>query len=637
MYQCTSSAGAKLDLALVLGTGVYSITKKGKKYQKGSPLSKMKNTIVFILVITIAFYCALCLFIESGNVKAEKGSPLWDMASHGFAGVRIYRGLISFDPISLLVETSRQSYWPFVHSYLLAISYIFGGPTFTTATIVSVLAYFFVILLLFVIGKQISNSNFVGGFAAFLGLTSPMYMIFSSLIMLEIFGSLFILATFYFYFRAFDNDRPLNIILSGVFLTVTFFTKYNYGILLIFSILLIEYLRSTPSYKVKMRNLFLARLRIDNLKRPWSIFVSIYLLAIIATIIVKYPRFVGSIKNMLYILVFISTIRFLTLKKENKINIALIKENPRIYTLIKTTFLPILFWFLIPFHNKFAGFLSFLITGDFPSVNMFSFENFLYYFKVIKNQFTLTSSIFILLVVLFILSFTIHKANSTKIKALQIFFIVHILANMIHFNKIDRYIFTALPALWLVSSACFFYLISRVKLIRGKPLYQWIICVLIIYFLIPGFNKNFYSYFNEHYRYYFADNEVLSIAYKIAEETKYSKRIHILGTFNELSPSLLSWVVFLKQNPKMPGIYFDKLPKTEKEFNTTNGEVVVCIKLEESSFSYNKDYIKHNKWKIRFVEDIENNTKYLLNFEQYYPKQGIFVKIYNRTKKCSQQ
>lgn len=588
-------------------------------------MKKYIDILIFIIVIGIIFYFCVNLFNITFNLRADKSTPLCDMAQLGFSGARVYGSLKALNPVAFLAALIRQSFWPFIHSCLLSVAFLFGGLSFNTATVVSNISYFFVMVLLFIAGKQVSNSSLAGILAVFLGLTSPMYMIYSSLIMLEIFGVLFILMTFCVYFKSLEDNNIKYLNITAVLLVITFFTKYNYGVLLAITVFLAEYYRSDKSYRIKLKNIFLSKIKIENIRKPWNIFIILFSLLII-TVLIDSRHFPGNIKNQLYLFFLMGVIRFLWLRKKGRTNMAVIRENLRMHNLLQITSIPIIIWFLIPFNNKFDGFIKFFITYSAKAASLIDFNNLLFFVNVIKNNYTQTNLVFFIMIILFAVSFFNSKTTDVKIRILQFFFIMHFLVNTLHHNKIDRYIFTALPALWIVSSVCFTGLINKLKPIKNSLLLQWMIVLAVIVLLLTGF-KDVYGFLKNNYTNNFADNEISLIASDIGERTKDSKCIRVIGDFIQLSSGLISWNVFIKHGLQMPKIFFNRLPKDNAKKNCA--ESVVSIELGKNSRYFNDDYrLCHNN--ISLSDYVKSNQRYKLDSKDDFPGQDIAVSFYTR-------
>jgi hypothetical protein len=167
-------------------------------YSKGNML-----TMVIILLITVV----ACIWLYTVYLTQTSGLVLWDMAEHGFWGVKIANDIENFDIKSLFIHTHEQRLWPFVHSYLLAGFFLLFGSSVDTATVLSICGFALLIFFLALTSLNLSKKDgwFVGILACFFALTSNLYLIFSVLIMLEIFGALFTVIGLFLYFKAIES------------------------------------------------------------------------------------------------------------------------------------------------------------------------------------------------------------------------------------------------------------------------------------------------------------------------------------------------------------------------------------------------------------------------------------------------
>src|SRR5258705_13654001 len=67
--------------------------------------------------------------------------PGWDEACHCLWGLLIADDLVHARFVGILVDTSRQVYWPPLHSWYLALAFIVFGPSTVLARSSSLLAF----------------------------------------------------------------------------------------------------------------------------------------------------------------------------------------------------------------------------------------------------------------------------------------------------------------------------------------------------------------------------------------------------------------------------------------------------------------------------------------------------------------
>jgi hypothetical protein len=74
-------------------------------------------------------------------ILQERGEFGWDPAQHTLWGLLIYQDIVGGKWISFLIDTYRQVYWPFLQSWLIALSMLSFGPTAVASRLVSLIAY----------------------------------------------------------------------------------------------------------------------------------------------------------------------------------------------------------------------------------------------------------------------------------------------------------------------------------------------------------------------------------------------------------------------------------------------------------------------------------------------------------------
>ena len=160
----------------------------------------------------------------------------WDEASHSLKGLLIAHDFKSGDWVSLLYDTYRQVYWPPLHSWLTAISFLVSGPSAISARCVSLIFFLLTALVIYVAALQFGQprKEVAATVATLLFLTSPPVILSSAQAMLEIPG-LFCLSLsvlIHTWLNA-KTRSPSAHMWLGVAIVLTYFTKTNYGILLI--------------------------------------------------------------------------------------------------------------------------------------------------------------------------------------------------------------------------------------------------------------------------------------------------------------------------------------------------------------------------------------------------------------------
>jgi hypothetical protein len=174
------------------------------------------------------------------KILLSKGELAWDAAHHSLWGMIIYSDILQRNWLSFIFDTYRQVYWPFIHSWLLSISMLFLGPSEVSVRLVSLAAYSLTAIFLGLILYRADSGNYFISIFITLGLwlTSVEFIkafateaLIESSVILMTSISIFIMA------NAFKMRSRNSSIFAGLFSMLTYFTKTDYGLILILSYL----------------------------------------------------------------------------------------------------------------------------------------------------------------------------------------------------------------------------------------------------------------------------------------------------------------------------------------------------------------------------------------------------------------
>jgi 4-amino-4-deoxy-L-arabinose transferase-like glycosyltransferase len=190
-------------------------------------------------VVLAALVTALLLFVY--QVRSS-GALDWDQSAHALHGLLIASDARSGDLLAVLLDSYKQVYWPFLHSWLTAIAFLVVGPGTVPARSVSLVCFVLLVVAVFLAGRAMSGGPAVaerdgetcGLIAAVLTLTSPPLLGFATNVMLEVPALAAFVATLYARFALRQRSaRPPAYWLLGAMVMITYFLKANYGLLLL--------------------------------------------------------------------------------------------------------------------------------------------------------------------------------------------------------------------------------------------------------------------------------------------------------------------------------------------------------------------------------------------------------------------
>ena len=201
--------------------------------------SSRRPILAFLVLLSL---CACqCAFVFV-RLLVPRGDPGWDAAHHSMLGLMMYSDIMHQRWISFAFDTYRQVYWPFLHSWFLAVSMVIFGPTLAAARGVSLMAYALSAVLLGLLGyRLVPERSFLRGIVAvWLWLTAAGFVqAFAVEALTESLAIAMTLASLLALERACANKSGRAFAWAGIWAMATYFTKTDYGILVIAATLLV--------------------------------------------------------------------------------------------------------------------------------------------------------------------------------------------------------------------------------------------------------------------------------------------------------------------------------------------------------------------------------------------------------------
>lgn len=577
----------------------------------------LKKNLFYTLLVFLAI-TYVCLNIASELIYSVKGQnlyPLWDPATHSLYGWKMYYYLVHFKPLLFLWEIWSKGLWPFMY-YLYQIPFYFLLTPIFESSLVSSLFSFFLLgilsLILFNLSfksvSPISSSIFL-----FLLITCPFYLGFSSLAMTESFGSMMQLVVYVTYLKTLELKTNKSAIVFSILLTVLFFTKYNYFLLVVFPILLNEYLLYSADWKLKNQ----ISLAVKLIKKVFTSFAgillftySIFLFALFSTGGFEFYVFnqkvsVHSIGNTGYVVLYLLLIRFGIYKKKNAAQyFKLLDKDYRLKPLLHYFIIPAIIWFAIPYPNHIKEFFGLIVNRQSEGFTIFSSAT--YYFNVLKDQYFANTLIFIASLLIFVLAIIRYKNQNQTVKFFILAAVIQIVLVINHPYKDARFIFTALIPIWIVIAFEINFLI--IKLLRSTVSLYSFSLIFILSGILLFHNLSVQKVFDKYARKFYTQSQNLSDGFKqIRNQLNVANRLAVIGSIsNNISPALLEWqfgepygfddyigIVSAKEYEKLnPSTHLLIIEPLE---NSTNSEIIESYRQQENFIS---DLIKRYKLKL---------------------------------------
>ncbi|MCF7907359.1 MAG: glycosyltransferase family 39 protein [Candidatus Omnitrophica bacterium] len=416
----------------------------------------------------------------------------------------IYQDFRSGDLISFLKHTFDQSVYPFLNSWFLGLYYCIFGVSIISSRVYSLICYFFFLIVLYFLGRKICKrpSAISGLIPCFFALTSSIVLIYAAKSTLELPYLFVAYCTFALYLNTINKPSRNKLIAVSCLMAAGFLIEYGYGILMVITLLATHLINN--GFKVKS----IINKSVAYLFGPFIVLSIIWL---------SFPfRFVG----------YVSKIPF----------------TASSYLKIK-----------LPY--KLAG-LLYLPTSDVSHYKMFSWENAVYYFKIISNQFSISLIVALLLLVFFSVSFRDIKNKRTNV--FLIYFVVTMILAFLYPIKSHRYIISAVPCLWLLAGYQINNLILKAKKMSLAYRYFLNLFVVLFVFLHVPSVVNLYKNYPQRLSWeYESKKDHLEVYNFILSHIDVNKKVVEVGFRDPLLIQGLTWHILAR--PSNKDISYDDL------------------------------------------------------------------------------
>lgn len=205
--------------------------------------TRQQKTAEWLSLLLVLLLSGLVVLFIGRQVLIFRDYPFdYDEANHANGALALFLELRAGDIGGFFNEMWGQGFYPPGFSWLKAIAFLIFGPTTVTGRFFSLAALFLGCLVIYFLAREIDEKYgwLAGLTAVVLTLTVRPLLINAAQVMMEAPG---LLATFTFlwlYVRALKRPTPLLLVLTSLLLTLTFFTKFTYGVIAVGTLGLME-------------------------------------------------------------------------------------------------------------------------------------------------------------------------------------------------------------------------------------------------------------------------------------------------------------------------------------------------------------------------------------------------------------
>ena len=579
---------------------------------------KAKNFLLLPILVLLSYISFLLSLNTIAIVKENNLLPLWDQAAHSVEGWEIYFYLRNMNFPMFIWKLWTRGLWPFVDNLYLTVFYFVCGPYYYSALISNIIAFIGIGCFSSYILIKLSKNTpvFSVSLMILFVISSPMYLAFASLSMLETFGSLMQLLVFISYISLNERRDSKYAKLFSCSLTVLFFTKFNYFFMVFLPILMHEYFILTSN--LTLREHWKNFLKKSKLLFSYALGRAFFIYCLAMIILMKTGGFefyilsqkvyIGDIGGSGHVVLYILLWNlWKSYNKRKEYWKSILNIDYRIQPLVYFFCIPALVWFAIPFPNHINDFFKFIINRKTENIDFFG--GIYYYYNALKNDYFYNDLLFVIAIIIYFISIIRYKSQEDCKKWLILTSFLQIIMVILHHQKQSRFLFLFPVTLWLVVCIEIQYWLQKNAVVEYASV---LLSLLVLYYGVT-FSKStmqnvrFKNFAFEQY----TDNKQINNSFQWIRNSvneKYS--IAILGKSDSLSPSLFYW------NIGPPKGYFHYIgtvnPKQYFLLRKSDYIAIIVPNNEKSDHEITQAYKNHADY-IRFLLD-NNDIVYLDEF-----------------------
>jgi hypothetical protein len=481
-------------------------------------------------------------------VVARHLLPRWDLAAHLIHGWYDYHLLVTGRIPWLLWDVWQQGYWPPVPSIYQVPFYVALGGGMAAGLWSSGAAFVLTGVAGSAVLWRLWRHDALLPASLFLALlmSSPFLLAYASVAMTEMLGALAQLVVLLAYVRFQQQPEPGRARVFAVSLSVLFFTKYNYFLMLALPLLVHEWLRHTSGWGIRRRGAVAWHWIRHVFSSPTVALVALYLIVVL--IVVRTGGFefrvfgqrvsVQSVGNSGHVVLYALLARFWYLHRRGRIDTArLISADPRIRPLLAWFVAPVTIWLASPYPNHIRDFVNLVINhpmGE-PTVE----AGIASYFDMLRTAYFYNGWILGLVVGVFVVSVLAYRHQSPLMQALIITIPVQSAAIAFHQTRFSRFLLITVVLLCLASAGE----VGRWLAAAQRRRLTAVLASAVLTVGVLGASNvvtetRFLTVAFEHY----TDSEPLREALRsVRDELQTDDRLAFVGHTDKLSPALLSW------------------------------------------------------------------------------------------------
>jgi hypothetical protein len=483
-------------------------------------------------------------------VRARHLLPRWDLATHLGHGWEDYHLLVTGRIPALLWDLWLQGYWPPGLSLFQMPFYLVLGGDMTSGLWSGPAAFVLVgVLGCLVLWRQLRDAAFLPA-ALFLALlmSSPFLLASASVTMTETLGAAAQVFVVLAYVSYRQDPTAGHARLVAIALTVLFFVKYNYFVLLVGPLVLFEWLDRTSGWSPARRVTSVWRWVRGVLSSPTGACLAAYVVLLLIVLMSGgfEVRIFGSrvsvrgIGNSGTIVLYILLLRVWYLHRRGRLEISRwTSADPLVRPLLIWFVVPVTIWLASPYPNHLRDVANLVINrpvGE-PTVG----SGISTYVTALRTVYFQADWILVAVLIVFAVAALRYRQQSAGMQWLVLTIPLQFAAIALHQTRFPRFLLLTVVLLCLAASSEVGRWIARAS--GGARLVAGVLApIVVVCGVTAGRRVVAEDRFRIHAFEHYTDSDTLRTALQsIRRELTADDRLVIVGESNDLSPGLFRW------------------------------------------------------------------------------------------------
>jgi hypothetical protein len=506
-------------------------------------------TLFTVAAVALLYVAALVDRHTVAIVEARHLLPRWDLATHLGHGWIDYNYLATGRIPRLLWDLWLQGYWPPALSLFQVPFYLVLGGSIASGLRSGLAAFVLTGVMGCAVLWRMWRLAAVLPAALFLALltSSPFLLAYGSVTMTEMLGAAVQLTVLWTYVRYRQHPNVRTARLFAMSLTVLFFTKYNYFVLLVIPLVLHELLEHTSGWSAATWRRAIRGWKDYLFSSPMAAFLAAYVVALL--LIMRTGGFdvhvfgrrisVHTIGNTGQVVLYVLLARLWYLHRHGRIDWAgLMAADERIRPLLLWFIVPVTIWFASPYPNHMRDFVNLVVNRPLGESSVES--GVASYLTALRTQYFYSDWVLAFVSIAFAIAAAGYRRQPPVMRWLIIAIPLQFAAIALHQTRFPRFLLLTVVLLGVAAASeagRWVALLRRSALVAGLGAAAVLACGIAAARQVVSEDR-FRSIAFEHY----TDSEPLRQALgAMRSELGPDDRLAIVGQGNELSPGLFAW------------------------------------------------------------------------------------------------